>query len=617
MEEFRPERFSDIFFSPEDGLAESRHVFLGGNLLPERWAGRRRFAVAETGFGTGLNFLAAWKAFTETAAPDAVLDYVSFERYPLTPAEIGRFLAPWAGELGPYLDRLLAQYPLRVPGFHRVVMGNASLTLVFGDVNEALPSLVAPRGIDAWFLDGFAPAKNPDMWSQALFDGMARLSAPGATAATFTAAGAVRRGLAAAGFAVEKRRGFGRKRDMTAAVFQGAGVISANKTDTKRIAVIGGGLAGTACAYVLREAGAAPVLFEAGPALAPGASGNNLGLYNPRLSALRSPEASFYTAAFALAVRTLEDLARRGRSAGFSGNGTLHLMTDEDRRRRFESAASSWGWHAGHMRLVTAAEASDLAGAALSCGALYLPDAGRASPAALCRAYAEGIEVRMGTAAAPERAAGGGRDGGNWPDGNWPDGNWIVGGAPFDAVILACGAGLKNFPEARDLPVHTVRGQVTAVTATAYSARLRANLCYGGYISACADGGHVVGATFRRGDDRVTVEEPDHADNLARLRAVCPDIAEGLAVTGGRAALRTASKDRFPVAGALGEGLFVSAAHGSHGIVSSLAAAHLIADLIHGGPLCLPGAAVTALAPERFAAREARKLRAAREDRRE
>lgn len=600
MEDFRPERFGDIFFSPEDGLAESRHVFLGGNLLPGRWAGRRRFAVVETGFGTGLNFLAAWKMFTETAVPDAVLDYVSFERYPLTPAEIGRFLAPWAEELGPYLDRLLAQYPLRIPGFHRVALGNARLTLVFGDVSETLPSLVVPRGIDAWFLDGFAPAKNPDMWSQALFDGMARLSAPGATAATFTAAGVVRRGLAAAGFAVEKKKGFGRKRDMTAAVFQGAAAVVANNIDTKRIAIIGGGLAGTACAYVLREAGAAPVLFEAGGTLAPGASGNHLGLYNPRLSALRSPEAAFYAAAFALAVRTLEDLERRGRPAGFSRNGTLHLMTDEDRRRRFESALSSWGWHADHMRLAEAPEASALAGTALPCGALYLPDAGRASPSALCRAYAEGVEVRTGTAAAPERAAGGG----------WTVRDGAGGGAPFDAVILACGPGLKDVPETRGLPVHTVRGQVTAVAATDCSARLRLNLCYGGYVSACAEGGHVVGATFRRGADSVAVEDADHEDNLARLRAVCPDLAEGLAVTGGRAALRTASKDRFPVAGALGEGLFVSAAHGSHGIVSSLAAAHLIADLIRGGPPCLPRAAVTALSPGRFAAREARKLQA-------
>ena len=184
--------FDDIYFSAADGLAETRHTFLAGNDLPAAWDGRPVFTIGETGFGTGLNFLAAWTLFAETARPGQRLHYVSVEKYPLARDDIARALAPWAGLFGGRLGDLLRLYPLRVPGFHRVLFGDGvALTLVFDDVNDALPGLDAPRGVDAWFLDGFAPAKNPDMWTDALFAQMARLSRPGATAASFTAAGTV------------------------------------------------------------------------------------------------------------------------------------------------------------------------------------------------------------------------------------------------------------------------------------------------------------------------------------------------------------------------------------------------------------------------------------------
>lgn len=216
------QRYDDIYFSAQGGLAEKNYVFLGGNDLPARWAGRAAFAVCETGFGTGLSFLATAKAFSETAAPGQRLDYVGIEKHPLAPGEIRAALGHWRAEIGARIfDEFLENYPLRTPGFHRILfaLDNAAviaLTLVFDDVNTALPEFDVPAGIDAWFLDGFTPAKNPQMWSEILFSEMARLSAPGAGFATFTAAGAVRRGLEAAGFRVEKRPGFGYKHDMLA-----------------------------------------------------------------------------------------------------------------------------------------------------------------------------------------------------------------------------------------------------------------------------------------------------------------------------------------------------------------------------------------------------------------
>ncbi len=209
----RSETYDDVYFSEDDGLAEARHVFIEGNNLPNAWKGKQRFVIAETGFGTGLNFLAAWKLFEETTEAWQKLNFISFERHQLDIEEITTILYPWADEIWPWVERLQPHYPMLVPGFHRLRLSErVNITLIFEDVNAAIPLLDAE--VDAWFLDGFKPSSNPDMWTGTVFHNMARLSAPGATFATFTAAGGVRRGLESFGFDVQKVSGFGRKRDM-------------------------------------------------------------------------------------------------------------------------------------------------------------------------------------------------------------------------------------------------------------------------------------------------------------------------------------------------------------------------------------------------------------------
>lgn len=216
----RSKEFDDVYFSAENGLAETMHVFIAGNGLPLAWEGRDEFVICETGFGTGLNFLAAWKLFEETASADQRLHFISFEKYPLSAGEIGEYLRPLlAGRMDEHLDKLLSIYP-SASGTVQVTE-RVALSLVFGDVNEKIPKLEA--AVDAWFLDGFKPSANPEMWSETVFANMARLSREGATLATFTAAGFVRRGLAAAGFDVKKVRGYGTKRDMTVGIYQRGG----------------------------------------------------------------------------------------------------------------------------------------------------------------------------------------------------------------------------------------------------------------------------------------------------------------------------------------------------------------------------------------------------------
>jgi len=206
--------FGDVYHSADGGLAQARHVFLGGNSLPARWQGRSSFTIVETGFGIGLNFLAAWAAWRADPGRCARLHFVSIERAPFSREDLSAALLPFE-ELGSLAAALCRAWPPPIAGFHRFHFegGRIALTLILGEVGDCLPQLEARA--DALFLDGFAPARNPAMWSPEVVRELARIAAPGATLATWTVAGGVRAALADAGFSIEKRAGFGTKREIS------------------------------------------------------------------------------------------------------------------------------------------------------------------------------------------------------------------------------------------------------------------------------------------------------------------------------------------------------------------------------------------------------------------
>ncbi|OIR12418.1 tRNA 5-methylaminomethyl-2-thiouridine biosynthesis bifunctional protein MnmC [mine drainage metagenome] len=214
--------FQDVYFSTDNGLEETKFVFLTQNDLAIRFKNLKNanFTIAETGFGTGLNFLSAWQLWSEHAPSDSCLHFISVEKYPLTVDDISLAQAYWP-TLADYSQQLLTQYRQLTPGIHQLSFANGKVTLnlLIGDVSEMLPQIETP--VEAWFLDGFSPAKNPDMWSASLFQNMARLSHSLTTFATFTSAGDVRRGLQAVGFQVKKLAGFGKKREMLRGHFIG------------------------------------------------------------------------------------------------------------------------------------------------------------------------------------------------------------------------------------------------------------------------------------------------------------------------------------------------------------------------------------------------------------
>jgi tRNA 5-methylaminomethyl-2-thiouridine biosynthesis bifunctional protein len=216
------QHYGDLYFSAEDGCAESRHVFLANNDLPQRMREWQHplFTIAETGFGTGLNFLLAWQLWKSCHQPGQRLRYLSAERHPLEQGQMEKAHACWP-ELAREATLLDRHYPPPTAGIHTIHLSEeVELVLLLDDATAGFGALSGVT-VDAWFLDGFAPAKNPEMWKEELFQTMARLSYPGTTLASFTAAGAVRRGLAAAGFSIRKVPGYGRKREMIRGVYRG------------------------------------------------------------------------------------------------------------------------------------------------------------------------------------------------------------------------------------------------------------------------------------------------------------------------------------------------------------------------------------------------------------
>ena len=327
----------DVYFSAVDGLAEARAVFVAGAGFPDRFS-KDLTVVGELGFGTGLNFLALWEAVRTHAAPGARLHVVSVEGYPLSRADAARALGAF-GELGPLSAALLARWPSPHKGAHRLVFedGRVSLTVFHDTVDAALSQV--DFAADAWFLDGFAPAKNPAMWTPALFAELARLSKPGAPAATFTVAGAVRRGLSDAGFTVEKKPGFGRKRERLEAIYEGAAAprrttpCPAPSARSGPVAIIGGGIAAASLVEAFARRGCAVSVFAEG-GWAAGASGAPLGLLTPRLESGDRPHNRALLAAFDYARRLYD-----GRP-GFEPTGVLRLAGEGARLDRLERLAS-------------------------------------------------------------------------------------------------------------------------------------------------------------------------------------------------------------------------------------------------------------------------------------
>lgn len=487
----RSERFGDIYYSLQDGLAESRAVFLDGCGLPDGWRGRRGFTVLELGFGTGLNIAAVLKLWAETRASGAHLALFSVEDFLMARDEAARALAAWP-ELAPFAEALLAQWPKARRGFARFdfPQWGASMTLALMDVREALAQWDGRA--DALFLDGFSPALNPDMWAEDVMQALADHAAPGARLATFTVAGAVRRGLQAAGFQVRKMPGFGRKRERLEADFPGH---AQDARPPRRIAIIGAGIAGACLSWQARAQGLEADVFSAGE----GASGNPAALVTPRLDAGNPAVSTLFADAFAYAT----EFYRRLCPDAIVSTGVDHAGLQPRDAARFAKILAQDVFARSDLTPFQAGEAPDLP----DLSGLRLNAALCVRPTLITQALLAGQPVTAQT------VTGWRRDGENLTL-RTEAGEY----AGYDAVVLACGAGLFDLGQGDDL--RPVRGQVEY--AQEHAPQRAAS--WGGYV-APLEGGFVFGATHDRDDRDADARDEDRQRNLETLAKAMPERA--------------------------------------------------------------------------------------------
>ncbi|HCK1352744.1 TPA: bifunctional tRNA (5-methylaminomethyl-2-thiouridine)(34)-methyltransferase MnmD/FAD-dependent 5-carboxymethylaminomethyl-2-thiouridine(34) oxidoreductase MnmC [Enterobacter hormaechei] len=554
--------FDDVYFSNDNGLEETRYVFLDGNHLGTRFPEHPRslFVVAESGFGTGLNFLTLWQAFDcfRAAYPEATLQrlhFISFEKFPLTAHDLRLAHQRWP-ELAHWAEQLQTQWPPAIGGCHRLILddGRVTLDLWLGDINDLTDKLddSMNQKVDAWFLDGFAPAKNPDMWSPHLFSAMARLARTGATLATFTSAGFVRRGLQEAGFTMRKTKGFGRKRDMLVGVMEQDLAIPAQApwfarraSTSREVAIVGGGIASALLSLALLHRGWQVTLYCADEGPATGASGNRQGALYPLLSAHDPALFQFFPAAFTFARRLYDSLP-----VAFDHDwcGVTQLGWDEKSQQKITQMLSL-GLPEDIAHAVTAQQVAETAGVDTGCGGIQYPLGGWLCPAELTSAaialgQSRGLTVHYAhKVQSLSRTA-------HW-ELRFADGKE----AQHASVVLANGHHISQFTQTASLPVYPVGGQVSHIPTAPELSKLRQVLCYDGYLTPQnpSNGHHCIGASYHRGETDMQYREADQQQNRQRLVDCFPDaswakevdVSEGQA----RCGVRCATRDHLPMAG--------------------------------------------------------------------
>lgn len=631
--------FDDVYFSNDNGLEETRYVFLEGNQLSDRFPCHPRslFVVAESGFGTGLNFLTLWQAFDQfhAAHPDATLQrlhFISFEKFPLTARDLQLAHQHWP-ELAPWAGQLQAQWPPAIGGCHRLLLdgGRVTLDLWLGDINTLTDQLDDSHNqkVDAWFLDGFAPAKNPDMWSPHLFAAMARLARPGATLATFTSAGFVRRGLQDAGFTMRKCKGFGRKREMLTGVMAQTGPqpvqapwFARRASEVRETAIIGGGIASALLALALLHRGWQVTLYCADADPAQGASGNRQGALYPLLSAHDPALSQFFPAAFTFARRLYAALPV---SFAHEWCGVTQLGWDEKSQQKIANMLAQ-ALPQEIARAVNAQEIAQTAGVDTGCDGITYPLGGWLCPAELTAAVialarSRGLEVHYA-----RRVEALSRNENRWilrfADGSQAD---------HPCVVLANGHQISGFTQSEKLPVYPVGGQVSHIPTTSGLAHLRQVLCYDGYLTPQdpANGHHCIGASYHRGQTSPEYREDDQQQNRQRLIDCLPQAqwAKEVDVSAGeaRCAVRCATRDHLPMVGSVPDyaatleayqdladnrasavsapvypELFMLGGLGSRGLCSAPLAAEILAAQMSDEPLPMDSVTLAALNPNRL-----------------
>jgi tRNA 5-methylaminomethyl-2-thiouridine biosynthesis bifunctional protein len=610
-------RYNDVYHSADSGPGQARHVFIAGNDLPRSWAGARVFAILETGFGLGLNFLATWHAWREDPERPERLHFVSIEKHPFDRATLETLHARYVG-LAPLAARLQAAWPPLVPGFHRLQFEDerVTLTLAFGDVAALLPRLRLYA--DAIYLDGFAPDHNAEMWTPRVMKGLARLAHPGTTLATWSTARVVREGLEAAGFTLEKRAGFGHKREMLSGRYAPRWPVRrksqrATPPASRHAIVVGAGLAGAAVCERLAARGWRIDLIERGtPPTIPSPS-RFAGVFHPHVSADDCILSRIARNGFLYAVSRWLALERAGHALAWSRCGVLQLS----------AANAALDYPDDYAQHVARDRAAALSGSPVGSGGWWFPGGGWMRPASLVAAQLAAADAKL----TPHF--------GTTVDAICRDGeSWQALAANGSVIATAPVLVLANSNDSTRLvslgqTLERVRGQVTYVPAESVAAP-RTIVTGAGHVLPAIDGIVVTGSTYDRdGDSQPQLR--GHEANVARLSRMLPGALGEIdaSMLDGAVGFRSVAPDRLPLAGAVPDvdearsrkadlagahladlprhaGLYCIAGFASRGLIWSALAGEIVASLLEGEPLPLEGDLADALDPARFVLRRLR-----------
>lgn len=608
--------YGDIYHSADGGLQQARNVFLQGCDLPQAWQETRRFVILETGFGLGLNFLATWQAFREQPGRCNRLHFISVEKHPLPADTLARCHAAWPG-LADLAQQLRAQWPVLVAGYHRLSFdqGRVELTLIFEDAEPTLKQLDA--NADAIYLDGFSPARNPDIWSEPIFKQLQRLAAPGARLATWCVAGKVRQALQEAGFSVARKPGFGHKKERLEAQFTHASRLPPHTLPVaKSAAIIGAGIAGSALARALCRRGWQVTLIERHPAPAMGASGNPAGVVRPQLALDDSFNGRLSRQAFLHTVKLISSHASHlTPHASHVFDGVLQLARDETNTAHMQAMLEAHRYPPEFARWVTQEEAGELAGVRVAAPGIHFPAGGWLSGPRACAA----LLAQCGDALARRfvntatRLA------------QTPDGWRIL----EDDTLLAESAVviLANAHEAAqftNLPLTPVRGQITTLPDGCLPG-LKLPVTREGYVLPTQHGIGNIGASFAFDDDPAprADEQQGNVERLSRLLQLPPALE--VSTLEARVSFRAATPDRLPFAGAIADdriaprpesplasiarksGLYALTGLGARGLVWGPFLAEALAARLDDEPWHLPRDLWQAIDPARFILRKTRR----------
>lgn len=576
--------FDDVYFSHAHGLSESRYVFGDGNGLTERFAtalqNNEHFTICETGFGTGLNFLMACELWATLASqyPDSTarLHFISTEKFPLSRSDLQQALAVWQGQgsevLSFFINQLINHYPLALVGCHRRNFShNISLDLWLGDAKNSLTALAhqphAPK-IDAWFLDGFAPSKNSELWSSAIFDAITKPSKTGTTLATFTSAGAVKRELIRIGATVKKIKGFGRKREMLTAQFDTLPPI--NFHTPKTALIVGCGVAGLLTAYALAVRGVEVTIIDKTAPLA-GASGNPKALLSPKLTSIDTAPANLSLISFLYAHHLYDKFNKLSNSEILSQTGVLDFMLPTQKSNdKLRSLIAPYP-----AEFIQEYPDKDLDDAFSDDFTLkfkaMLPSAGLVDTHQLAKfilshsniSFKQGESVKLQTP--------------------------CFDGIEYDVAVI-CAGFESHLVNNSIFNCRKIRGQVSWLnddTIVKKFKQLKNSIKYDGY--ACAfDGTFLFGASFVRNNTKTDIRLDEHAFNLDKLSSALPSLANAIKINNlqGRASIRGQTPDYHPIVGQIGERMFINTGYGSKGYSFAPLCGELVAGLMFGE--CLP-----------------------------